>query len=63
MLEINRVAKKLGIKESELIPYGKYKAKVSLDVLKRVRKKAKVILVTTITQHLRAREKQRWQLA
>jgi len=48
MLEINRVAKKLGIKESELIPYGKYKAKVSLDVLKRVRKKAKVILVTTI---------------
>ena len=48
MLEINRVAKKIGIKENELIPYGKYKAKVSLDVLKRIRKKAKVILVTTI---------------
>ncbi|MCD6573548.1 MAG: formate--tetrahydrofolate ligase [Thermoplasmata archaeon] len=48
MLEISEVAKKLGIKEKELIPYGRYKAKVSLDVLKRARKKAKSILVTTI---------------
>ena len=48
MLEIKDVAKKIGIKESYLIPYGKYKAKISLDALKNWRAKAKVILITTI---------------
>ena len=47
---IENIAKKLGLKESEIIPYGKYKAKVSLWVLKRLkgRKNGKLILVTTI---------------
>lgn len=47
---IEEVAKKIGIKESELIPYGRYKAKVSIDILKRLkgRKNGKLILVTTI---------------
>ncbi len=50
MLPITEVAKKLGIEEDELELYGKYKAKVSLDVLKRLEDKpsAKLILVTAI---------------
>ena len=50
MLDIQEIAAKIGIKENELIPYGKYKAKVSLDIFKRVgrRKDGKLILVTTI---------------
>jgi len=48
MLEIREVAKKIGIKEEELIPYGKYKGKISLDIMKRLKKKGKIILVTTI---------------
>ena len=35
---INEIAKKVGIKESELIPWGKYKAKAPANnILKRVK--------------------------
>ncbi|MEG0774313.1 formate--tetrahydrofolate ligase [Clostridium sp.] len=50
MLPITEVAKYLGIEEDELDLYGKYKAKVSLDVLERLQDKpdAKLVLVTAI---------------
>lgn len=50
MLPITEVASYLGIEEDELELYGKYKAKVSLDVLDRLKNKpdAKLILVTAI---------------
>lgn len=50
MLPISEVANKLGIQEDELEMYGRYKAKVSLEVLKRLENKpdAKLILVTAI---------------
>ena len=45
---IEEIASKIGIKSDEIIPWGEYKAKVSLDVLKRLhRKRGKLILVTT----------------
>lgn len=50
MLPITEVAKSLGIQEDELELYGRYKAKVSLDILKRLENKpdAKLVLVTAI---------------
>lgn len=47
---IQDVARKFGIKEEELELYGKYKAKVSNDLIKRVQKNkdGKLILVTSI---------------
>ena len=51
MLRITKVAEKLGIPEEHLVPYGHYKAKVSLayvDSLKN-RKDGKCVLVTAIT--------------
>ncbi|QIB27361.1 formate--tetrahydrofolate ligase [Caloranaerobacter azorensis] len=50
MQPITEVAKKCDILEDELELYGKYKAKVSLDVLKRLENKpdGKLILVTAI---------------
>jgi formate--tetrahydrofolate ligase len=50
MLPITEVAKYLGIEEDELELYGKYKAKVSLEVLERLQDKpdAKLVLVTAI---------------
>ena len=50
MLPISEIAGSLGIKEDELDLYGKYKAKVSLDVLERLEDKpdGKLILVTAI---------------
>lgn len=50
MQPITEVAKKCDILEDELELYGKYKAKVSLDVLKRLEDKpdGKLILVTAI---------------
>ncbi len=50
MVPINEVAAKLGIKEDDLIQYGKYKAKVSLKVLDELKDKpdGKLILVTAI---------------
>lgn len=51
MLPITEVAEKLGIKEEDLEVYGKYKAKLSYGLLRRLaeRKKGKLILVTAIT--------------
>ncbi|WP_413375538.1 formate--tetrahydrofolate ligase [Alkalihalobacillus sp. 1P02AB] len=50
MLPISEMAKYLEIREEELELYGKYKAKVSLDVLSRLEDKpdGKLILVTAI---------------
>ncbi len=50
MNHIVDVAKKAGILESEIIPYGNDKAKISLDLLKRLKDKkdGKLILVTAI---------------
>ena len=50
MLPISEIAGSLGIKEDELDLYGKYKAKVSLDVLSRLEDEpdGKLILVTAI---------------
>jgi len=51
MLPITEIAANLGILEDELELYGKYKAKVSLDILKRLKDKpnGKYIDVTAIT--------------
>ena len=48
--KINVVAEKIGISEDELVPYGKYKAKVSLKAFERLENKenGKLILVTAI---------------
>ncbi len=48
--KINEVAKKIGIQEEELEQYGKYKAKISPEVYKRLqnKKNGKLILVTAI---------------
>ncbi len=50
MLPIRQVAEKLGIKEDELEYYGKYKAKLSEELIKRTsdEKDGKLILVTAI---------------
>jgi len=51
MKPIVEVASKLGIDEDQLELYGKYKAKISLDVMKNAQDKpdGKLILVTAIT--------------
>ena len=48
--KINGVAEKFGILEDELIPYGKYKAKVENDIYNRVKgnENGKLVLVTAI---------------
>ena len=50
MLHISTVAQKMGLGEDDIDLYGKYKAKISLDVLRRNenRKDGKLILVTAI---------------
>jgi len=50
MLPINEIASKVGILEDELEQYGKYKGKISLDVLSRLQDQedGKLILVTAI---------------
>lgn len=50
MQPIVEVASKLGIKEDDLVTYGKYKAKVSMDVLEQLKDKedGKLVLVTAI---------------
>lgn len=49
--QITRVAKEVGISESELEPYGAHKAKVDLSLLKRLdhRKNGRYVVVTGIT--------------
>jgi len=51
MLRVTRIAEKLGIPEEHLVPYGHYKAKVSLEFVDSLksRKNGKLILVTAIT--------------
>ena len=49
MLPIAQVAERAGIDESCVEPYGKYKAKLSLDVLKLPERDNKLILVTAMT--------------
>ncbi|MEC9489085.1 MAG: formate--tetrahydrofolate ligase, partial [Halanaerobium sp.] len=51
MLPITQIASKLGLNEDDLELYGRYKAKVKLNVLKRMEEEpeGKVILVTAIT--------------
>ncbi len=51
MIPISQVADNLGIKEEDLIHYGKYKAKVSLDLFNELKDKedGKLILVTAIS--------------
>ena len=47
---IVEIAKKLGLTEDDIEQYGKYKAKVNLDVLQKVKRPdGKLILVTAIT--------------
>lgn len=50
LLKIDKVAEKIGIDEDDLEYYGKYKAKLSLDLLKKNKDKkdGKLILVTAI---------------
>lgn len=50
MLPITEVAKKIGIEEDNLELYGKYKAKISLDLLEKQKEKpdGKLVLVTAI---------------
>ena len=49
--KIEKIAEKLGIEDEELESYGKYKAKISNDVYKRLenKKDGKLILVTAIS--------------
>ena len=51
MLPITEVAEKLGIDQDDLELYGKYKAKLSYDLIRKVeeRKPGKLVLVTAIT--------------
>ncbi len=51
MQRVTKVAEKLGIPEDQLIPYGHYKAKISLGYVDSLAKKkdGKLILVTAIT--------------
>ncbi len=50
MLPITEVAEKLGLKDDDLVHYGKYKAKIHLDVLEELKDKedGKLVLVTAI---------------
>lgn len=51
MVHIGEIAEKLGIKEEDLIQYGRYKAKVSLNALEKMedREDGKLVLVTAIS--------------
>ena len=51
MKPIMEIAEAIGLQEEEIEPYGKYKAKVSLDVLERLKERpdGKLITVTAIT--------------
>lgn len=51
MLPITEVAKKLGISENDIEMYGRYKAKLSMDLIRSLESKqsGKLVLVTAIT--------------
>ena len=49
MLSINEIANKIGVSEEYLENYGKYKAKINLDINKNIKQEnSKLILVTSI---------------
>ncbi|WLD91527.1 formate--tetrahydrofolate ligase [Alkalihalobacillus sp. AL-G] len=50
LVPIQEIAEQLHLKEDELEPYGRYKAKISLDVMDRLKENedGKVVLVTSI---------------
>ncbi len=51
LLKIKDIAKKAGVKEEYIEPYGNYKAKINMDILKELDNKpnGKLVLVTAIT--------------
>ena len=49
MKPIIEIARKLGLNDSDLVPYGTDKAKIRLEVLERFSKRGKMILVSAIT--------------
>ena len=49
METILKIAKKLGLTEREIIPFGSDKAKVRLEILKKFPARGKLILVSAIT--------------
>ncbi len=51
LLPINKLAEEIGLEESEYEPYGRYKAKISLETLEKRKNKpdGKLIYVTAIT--------------
>lgn len=61
--KINEIALTVGIDDDELELYGKYKAKISLDAMTRLKDKkdGKLILVTAIILLHLEKEKQLWQ--
>lgn len=65
LLPITQVAQRLGISEEELEPYGRFKAKLSPAIMKRLAGKAdgKLILVTAINLHPPEKAKRQRQLA
>ena len=49
LLPIQEIAKKLGVSEEAVEPYGHYKAKLDIHSLKNLPKKSKLVLVTAIS--------------
>ena len=49
MLPIEKIAEKIGLSTDQIEFYGKYKAKIGLDVLDKCKSRAKLVLVTAIT--------------
>jgi formate--tetrahydrofolate ligase len=49
MLPITEIAKKMGLDAESVIPYGRYKAKVSLDAIRQDGPRGKLVLVTAMT--------------
>ncbi len=48
LLNISKIANKIGLTEDDYEQYGKYKAKINLDVTQKINKNGNVILVTAI---------------
>ena len=51
LLKISDIAKKVGIKDKYLEPYGHYKAKINMEIMEELKNKpnGKLVLVTAIT--------------
>ena len=48
MRPIQEVAAELGLGPDDILPYGRYKAKISADVVARAKPKGRLVLVTGI---------------